>query len=56
MYKPENKFFFPELMQAHKKLDEEVLNAYGLTNDANDSEIVNKLFANYAEMTKQATK
>lgn len=50
MYKPENKFFFPELMQAHRKLDEEVLKAYGLKIDANDAEIVNELFADYVAM------
>jgi len=43
-----------ELATAHAKLDSEVMNAYGLTKSATDSEILEVLFTMYAEQSKSA--
>lgn len=49
LYDPDNRFFYPELMAAHKKLDREVAEAYGLTVDASDETILKKLFSLYLD-------
>ncbi len=44
----------PELARAHSKLDADVLSAYGLKADATDAEILEVLFAMYAEQSKSS--
>ena len=40
-----------DLVEAHQKLDREVLAAYGLKAGATESEILANLFARYSELT-----
>jgi hypothetical protein len=43
-----------ELSKAHTKLDSDALSAYGLKSSASDAEILEVLFAIYAEQSKDA--
>ena len=49
LYDPDNRFFYPELIAAHRKLDYEVAKAYGLAVDASDEVILKKLFGLYLD-------
>lgn len=49
MYDPKNETFFPELMTAHKALDDAVEAAYGVDFGGNEEKIVAHLFNLYAK-------
>lgn len=49
MYDPKNETFFPELMTAHKALDDAVEAAYGVDFGGNEEKIVAQLFNLYAK-------
>lgn len=49
MYKPEHDWMYPELMEAHKALDDAVERAYGLTPGMEEKDIVAHLFKLYAK-------
>lgn len=51
MYAIKNRFFYPELMQAHRELDEQVMAGYGLRSDSNEGQIVDMLFDLYLRVT-----
>jgi hypothetical protein len=48
-----NLVLFPDLMKAHRTNDAAVLEAYGFPKDANESEIVARLFKMYQELTSK---
>lgn len=53
LYDPNNATFFPELMDAHHKLDAAVESAYGVNFGGNEEQIVAHLFNLYAERTNE---
>ncbi|MEJ5998397.1 DNA methyltransferase [Corynebacterium sp. H130] len=48
MYDPDNDFLYPELMKAHRELDQVVEKAYGVDFNGDEEKIVAHLFALYA--------
>lgn len=52
LYDPDNEFIYPELLAAHKKLDAAVEEAYGVSFDGDESQMVEHLFRLYAEKVK----
>lgn len=53
MYDPKNETFFPDLMEAHHKLDEAVENAYGVNFGGDEEKIVAHLFKLYASTAER---
>lgn len=49
MYDPDNETFFPELTEAHRKLDAAVEAAYGVDFGGDENEIVAHLFGLYSK-------
>lgn len=49
MYDKEKMFMYPELVEAHEENDKAVLEAYGLTSDATEIEIIKYLFKIYED-------
>ncbi|NMM99904.1 DNA methyltransferase [Bifidobacterium sp. DSM 109958] len=47
LYNPDNRFFYPDLMNAHRRLDHAVSRAYGLCADASDDVVLKTLFDLY---------
>lgn len=52
LYDPDDRFFYPDLMAAHRNLDREVAKAYGIAIDASDEMILKKLFCLYRDRTR----
>lgn len=53
LYDPDKEFIYPELVEAHRKLDEEVERAYGLAPGCPEETVVEHLFTLYAAATKE---
>lgn len=49
LYKPADEFLYPELFEAHGKLDEAIESAYGVDFNGDENKIVSHLFNLYAE-------
>lgn len=49
LYKPADEFLYPELFEAHIKLDEAIESAYGVDFNGDENKIVSHLFNLYAE-------
>lgn len=49
MYDPDNDFLYPELMKAHRELDQAVERAYGVDFGGDEQNIVAHLFELYSE-------
>lgn len=49
LYKPADEFLYPELFEAHGKLDKAIESAYGIDFNGDESKIVTHLFNLYAE-------
>lgn len=52
LYDPDKEFLYLDLIDAHKKLDAAVEEAYGIDFDGDESQMVEHLFKLYAEATK----
>lgn len=50
LYKPENFFLYPELVEAHRVLNTAVLRAYGLSDESQEGDIAAKLVELYSQM------
>lgn len=53
LYDPDNEWMFPELVNAHRKLDAAVETAYGVNFQGDEEKIAAHLFKLYAELTNE---
>lgn len=53
LYDPQNSLFFPELMEAHQRLDQAVEAAYGWRTNGDEEKILQHLFRLYDKLEQQ---